>query len=98
MAVITQETTDQYAIYNGDSCEVLQTLPDDSVHLSIYSPPFASEGQGCLYRYSSSSRDLSNCRDRNEFFIHYEFIVKELNRVTMPGRINVGDVIEVVND
>jgi DNA modification methylase len=83
VAVIDQEITDQYAIYNGDSCEVLPDLPDASVGLGIYSPPFAD-----LYNYSSSERDLSNCRDYDEFLRHYEFIVEQMARVTMPGRIN----------
>lgn len=82
MAVIDQDITDNYAIYLGDSCEVMPTLPDESVHLSIYSPPFAG-----LYHYSSSERDLSNSRDYGEFFEHYEFIVNEINRLTMPGRM-----------
>lgn len=57
-------------------------LPDESVHLSLYSPPF-----GGLYNYSSSERDLSNSRDYDEFFRHYEFVVKELYRLTLPGRL-----------
>ncbi len=95
MAILNQTITEQYALYCGDSCETLPTLPDNSVALSIYSPPFASEGQGCLYRYSSSERDLSNCRDRNEFFTHYEFIVKELHRVTMPGRFSAVHTMDI---
>ena len=82
MAVKDQAVTDRYAIYHGDCCEVMPTLPDGSVHLSVYSPPF-----GGLYHYSSSERDLSNCRSYEEFFQHYEFVVKELHRVTMPGRL-----------
>ena len=73
MAVIDQELTQDYAIYNGDCCEVLPTLPNGSVHLSVYSPPFCG-----LYNYSSSERDLSNCRSYEEFFLHYEFVVREL--------------------
>lgn len=57
-------------------------LPDESIHLSVYSPPF-----GGLYHYSSSDRDLSNSRDYDEFFAHYEFVVRELARLTMPGRL-----------
>lgn len=83
MAVIDQEITDTHAIYNGDSCEVLPLLPAESVHLSIYSPPFAD-----LYNYSSSERDLSNCQDYDQFFEHYGFIVRELARLTLPGRIS----------
>lgn len=87
MAIIDQLITDQYAIYNGDALEVLPTLPDASVDLSVYSPPFATDSGGCLYHYSSSDRDLSNCRDYSEFFTHYEFFVRELFRLTKPGRM-----------
>jgi len=83
MAVFDQRVTDRWAVYNGDSCEVLPILPAGSVHLSVYSPPFAG-----LYHYSSSPRDLSNARNRDEFFRHYEFIVAELHRLTVPGRVS----------
>lgn len=83
MDVIDQDVSDRYAIYNGDSCEVLKTLPAKSVGLSIYSPPFAD-----LYNYSSSDRDLSNCRSYDEFLEHYGFVVGELARLTMPGRLS----------
>ena len=82
MAVAEQAITDRYALYLGDCCEVMPTLPDGSVHLSIYSPPF-----GGLYHYSSSDRDLSNCRSYAEFFEHYRFVVENLHRLTMPGRL-----------
>ena len=82
MAVIEQKTTDRYALYNGDCVETMATLPDACVHLSVYSPPF-----GGLYHYSSSERDLSNCVDYEKFFEHYAFVVRELNRLTYPGRI-----------
>jgi DNA modification methylase len=95
MAVIEQEINDNYAIWNGDSCEVLPSLPDESIHFSVYSPPFATDGGGCLYRYSSSERDLSNCRSYGEFFEHYEFIVKEIARVTMPGRVSAVHCMDV---
>lgn len=90
MAVKEQVITDRYAIFNGDSCEVLPTLPDESVHMSIYSPPFCG-----LYNYSSSEHDLSNCRTYGEFFEHYEFIVKELYRVSLPGRITAVHCMDV---
>jgi DNA modification methylase len=80
--VIDQEITEQYAIYNADSMEVLPEIPDESIHLSIYSPPFRG-----MYHYSSSERDLSNCADYKDFFGHYEYFVKEISRVTMPGRM-----------
>jgi DNA modification methylase len=95
MAVHEQLVNEKYAVYNGDCCEVLPTIPDKSIHLSIYSPPFATEVGGCLYHYSSSDRDLSNCRDYEEFFEHYEFIVKEIARVTMPGRITAVHCMDV---
>ncbi len=80
--VLDQHVTDRYALYNSDCLEVLPTLPGGSVHLSVYSPPFAG-----LYHYSSSERDLSNARSYGEFFEHYEYVVREIHRVTMPGRI-----------
>lgn len=82
MAVKDQVVTDDYAIYLGDCLEVMPELPAGSVHLSVYSPPF-----GGLYHYSSSDRDLSNVRDYDEFFVMYGFVVEELARVTMPGRL-----------
>ena len=90
MAVIDQEITDQYAIYNGDCCEVLPTLPPKSVDLSVYSPPFCG-----LYHYSSSERDLSNCRSYEEFFEHYEFVVSEIARLTKPGRCTAVHCMDV---
>jgi DNA modification methylase len=95
MAVNEQVITESYAIYNGDSTEVLQSLPDESIGLSIYSPPFATEGGGCLYNYSSSVRDLSNARTYEEFFEHYEFIVSQIARATMPGRITAVHCMDV---
>jgi DNA modification methylase len=82
VAVSEQAITDDYALYLGDCLEVLPTLPDGRVHLSVYSPPFRG-----LYHYSSSERDLSNCADYAEFFAHYGFVIDELARVTMPGRM-----------
>jgi hypothetical protein len=82
MAVADQVVTDRYALYCGDCMEVMPTLPEESVHLSVYSPPFAG-----LYHYSSSERDLSNCQDYEEFLEHYGFVVRELARLTMPGRM-----------
>ncbi len=90
MAVIAQDITDQYALYNGDCCEVIETIPDSKIHLSVYSPPFCG-----LYHYSSSERDMSNCRSYREFFSHYEFLVKEIHRITMPGRITAVHCMDV---
>jgi DNA modification methylase len=90
MAVVDQSTTDKYALYNGDCIEVMGTLPDNCVDLSIYSPPF-----GGLYHYSSSERDLSNCRDYEEFFSHYDYVVAELARLTKPGRMTAVHCMDV---
>ncbi len=95
MAIIDQLHTENYAIYNGDALEVLPTLPDASIDLSVYSPPFATDSGGCLYHYSSSDRDLSNCRDYSEFFTHYEFFVRELFRLTKPGRMTAVHCMDV---
>lgn len=88
--VITQQVTDRWAVYNGDSMEVMPSIPGESVHLSVYSPPFCG-----LYHYSSSERDLSNARDYAEFFAMYEFFVREIARVTMPGRVTAVHCIDV---
>ena len=90
MAVIDQRITEKYAVYNGDCIEVMADFPADRVHLSIYSPPF-----GGLYHYSSNERDLSNCDDYGSFFDHYTFVVRELFRLTMPGRITAVHCMDV---
>lgn len=90
MHVIEQHVTDRYALYNGDCNEVMTALPDGSVHLSVYSPPF-----GGLYNYSSSPRDLSNCADYGEFFEHYTHVVRELARLTMPGRMTAVHCMDI---
>lgn len=82
MAVLDQTITDRYALFNGDCIEVMADLPDESVDLSIYSPPFAG-----LYQYSSSERDLSNSRSYDEFMTHYGYVIAELSRITVPGRM-----------
>lgn len=87
-SVLDQEITEQWAVYNGDCLEVLPDLPDQSIHLSVYSPPFAMESGGALYHYTSSERDLSNSRTYAEFMEHYGYIVEQISRVTMPGRIS----------
>ncbi len=81
MNVINQVIEENYSIYHGDSCELLKDLPDESIHYSIFSPPFAS-----LYTYSNSERDLGNCKTKTEFFEHFDFIVSELYRLIMAGR------------
>jgi hypothetical protein len=85
-----QIITDRYAVYCGDAGEVMPKLPAASVGMSIYSPPF-----GGLYHYSSSERDLSNCADYKQFFEHYAFFVRELARLTMPGRMTAVHCMDV---
>lgn len=82
MNVIEQWMGEQWALYNGDSADVLPGLPDASIDLTVFSPPFSH-----LYTYSDTERDLGNCRDEEEFFHHYGFISRELLRVTKPGRL-----------
>jgi hypothetical protein len=88
--VLDQVITERYAIYNGDAMDVMADLPDGSIHLSVYSPPFAG-----LYQYTSSERDLSNSNDYDEFFQHYGFFVAELARLTMPGRMSCVHCMDV---
>lgn len=81
--VLDQQITDRWAIYNADCMDMLASIPDDSIHATIYSPPFSG-----LYHYSSDDRDLSNSRDYADFFDHYGYIIREKYRVTMPGRLS----------
>jgi hypothetical protein len=77
-----QVVNDKYSIYHADCIELTASMPTDSVHYSISSIPFAS-----LYTYSNSERDMGNCRTHSEFYEHFRFLVKEWERVTMPGRL-----------
>lgn len=81
LKAINQIITDQYAIYEGDSCELMQAMPDNSIGYSIHSPPF--EG---LYKFSNSDRDVSNS-EGDQFYEHYGFIIDQLLRITKPGRL-----------
>ncbi len=83
MRVKDQLVKENYAIYNGDCMDVITTLDDNSIDLSVYSPPFAG-----LYNYSSSEKDFSNCESKEQFLEQYEYLIKEMARVTKPGRIN----------
>lgn len=93
MSAKDQVVTSEYAIYNSDCMEVLPTLPDNSVDLSIYSPPFAG-----LYNYSSSERDFSNCENKEQFLEQYEYLVAEIARVTKPGRITAVHCTDVFDN
>jgi len=85
-----QLITENYAVYNSDCMEVIKDMPDNSIDLSIYSPPFAG-----LYNYSSSERDFSNCESNEQFLQMYEFLIKEMARITKPGRINAVHVTDI---
>ncbi len=85
-----QLITEDYAIYNSDCMEIIPNIPDKSIDLIIYSPPFAG-----LYNYSSSERDFSNCENRDQFLDQYNFLIKELSRITKSGRINAVHVTDV---
>ncbi|MBQ2347892.1 MAG: site-specific DNA-methyltransferase [Clostridia bacterium] len=82
MNVIAQMINDRYAVYNADCVEVTKQIPDNSIHYTLFSPPFAS-----LYTYSNSDRDMGNCKGDDEFVEHFKFLAKELYRITMPGRL-----------
>lgn len=82
MKVLDQAIGERFAAYHGDCIDVLRGLPDESVHFSIFSPPFAS-----LYTYSASPRDMGNCATHDEFFAHFRYLTPELYRVTKPGRL-----------
>jgi DNA modification methylase len=87
-----QVITEDYAIYESDCMYVLPTLKDESIDLSVYSPPFAG-----LYNYSSSENDFSNCETKEQFLKQYEFLIKEVSRVTKPGRITAVHCTDVMD-
>lgn len=80
--VLDQHIDGGCALYHGDCVEVVRGLPDDSVGLSVYSPPFAS-----MYTYSDSDRDMGNCQSHDEFGQHYAYLVRDMHRATTPGRL-----------
>ena len=80
--VIDQTVTERFALYHGDCVEVMRGIPDNSIHYSVFSPPFES-----LYTYSNSPRDLGNTKTHEQFFTHFGFVVAELFRILKPGRL-----------
>lgn len=90
MAVSDQVLTDRYAIYCGDCMEVMQKIRDKSISLTLYSPPFAG-----LYNYSSDDRDFSNCSSYEKFMAQYAYLVAEVARVTLPGRMTAVHCMDV---
>jgi len=88
--IIESEITGDYAIYNGDCVEVVSGIPDNSVGYSVFSPPFAE-----MYAYSDSERDMGNSRDYGQFFKQFGFLVEQLQRVMMPGRVVSAHCIDI---
>ena len=82
MKVLNQVVNENFALYHGDCVDVTKGIPDNSIHYTIFSPPFSS-----LYTYSNSDRDMGNSKNDEEFYKHFEFLVKELYRITIPGRL-----------
>jgi DNA modification methylase len=82
MAVIDQQVTERYALYNGDCIEVMREMPDARIDMMLFSPPFAD-----LYCYSDSMQDLGNCGDYKTFFDHFAYVVEQITRLLKPGRI-----------
>ncbi len=85
--------TDRYSIYNADCMDVIREMPDESIDLSVYSPPFAG-----LYNYSSSERDFSNCENKEQFLEQYDFLISEVARVTKSGRISAVHCTDVFDN
>lgn len=82
MKILAQNQGKNWTSYNGDSCEIIKEIPSDSIHFIIYSPPFSS-----LYTYSNIDRDMGNSKNDNEFFGHFDFLVSELYRTLISGRL-----------
>jgi len=74
--------TEKYKSYLGDSVEVWKNFDDNSIDMMVFSPPFSS-----LYTYSPSQRDMGNCKTDEEFYNHFAFLIKELERTLKPGRL-----------
>lgn len=91
--VTDQIVKENYAIYNGDCMEVMPSLPNESIDLSCYSPPFCG-----LYQYSSHENDFSNCESRDQFLKQYDFLISEIARVTKPGRISAVHCTDIHNN
>jgi len=78
---IESEMNENYIIKRGDCINLIKDIPNESIGLSVFSPPFAE-----LYTYSSHLEDMGNSKDYNEFLTQFSFLIKELYRVMMQGR------------
>ena len=90
MNCLDQAHGDNWSLFNGDCVDIVNGLPENSLHLTVTSPPYLG-----LYVYSDSDRDFGNCRSDAEFYEHFDFLVQGLHRATMPGRIVVVDCMNV---
>lgn len=88
-----QKHTDRYSVYNADCMDVIKEMPNESIDLSTYSPPFAG-----LYNYSSSEKDFSNCESKEQFLEQYSFLVEQIARVTKKGRITAVHCTDVFDN
>lgn len=88
-----QVIEENYTLINSDCMYVIKDLPDNSIDFSVYSPPFAG-----LYNYSSSVNDFSNCETKEDFLNQYEFLIKEISRITKPGRITAVHCADIINN
>lgn len=93
MSTKEQKVTESYSVYNSDCMEVLPSFPNNSIDLSVYSPPFAG-----LYNYSSSPKDFSNCDSKEQFLQQYEYLIEQISRVTKPGRITAVHCTDVFDN
>ena len=87
---LNMELGDRFSAYHGDCCEVLKQIPEKSIDFCIHSPPFSS-----LYIYSDSENDMGNSADDAEFFQHYSFLVEQIARVTLPGRLTAVHCMDI---
>jgi DNA modification methylase len=87
-----EQVSENYAIYNNDCVSVMKNLPDNAIDLSVYSPPFAG-----LYNYSSSEFDHSNCESKEQFLQVYDYTIREIARLTKPGRITCVHCTDVMD-
>jgi DNA modification methylase len=90
MDELKQKITDEYAVYNNDCIQQMNEIPDNKIHLSGYSLPFFD-----MYTYSSDIEDLGNCKNYEEFLNHYEYVVKQIHRITKPGRMSAVHCMDI---
>jgi DNA modification methylase len=90
VSVLNEAHGDNWSIYHADCVSFAEGMPDNSIDLSVYSPPFCG-----MYNYSSSPMDMSNCESYEDFFVHYGYLIKQIARITKPGRITAVHCMDV---